>query len=191
MTGTPAQDRALAYLRRKGRDATAASVRSRVGSTFGRLEARLAEIEARTARAKPDADTWCVQEVVNHLALSVEPAVGQLQALIDGEYPGEPIPASLLDDDAMAASWPESVDRLAAGHARFLETLDRAIEAEPPLDRMVRALLLIKVDDGSGDHVPLEWIEPLDWKSFALLAHVHGLEHLDQIGRILARVDPS
>jgi hypothetical protein len=165
-------------------------VRRKVASTFAKLERVLAEIDPERGRSKPDVDTWCVQEIVNHLTVSLEPGVDQLQALIDGGPPGDAIAAGLIESDALTASWWDSLERLAAAHAGFLEAVDRALEDPPLPDRTVPAVLLIKVDSGSGAAMPLEWMESLDWKSFALLPHVHTLEHLDQIGRIQARLSP-
>ena len=139
----------------------------------------------------PEGTRAMPQATSNHRTGDAEPAIPELHALIDGEPHGEPIPAGLIDDDALEAAWPDAVARLVDGHRRFLAAIDRAIRSEPPLDRTVPALFLIKVDDGSGERRPLEWIEWLDWKSFALLAHIHTLEHLDQIDRILARTTPA
>ncbi len=189
MSAHPQRERVLAYLRRKGRDAPPERVRERVASTLAKLEGVLAEIGPERAASKPDPTTWCVQEIVNHLALSLEPAIVEVHSVIDGAAAGEPIPAGLLDSDAMACAWADAVERLWSAHARFLEALDRAVENDPPLDRTVPALMLIQVEDGSGGTVPLEWVEPLDWKSFAIVAHVHTLEHVDQVRRILERFE--
>ncbi len=188
MSRTIEQERALAYLRRKGTEAVGGALRKRVARTLARLERQLDAIDADTARARPDEATWCVQEVVHHLAASLEPGVEQLEALIEGRSAGDAIPASLLEADALDVSWLEAKSRLWAVHARFLKALDRAVAADPPLDRKAPVVMLVQVDDGSGGVSPLEWTEPLDWKSFALIPHVHTYEHIDQIERILARV---
>ena len=190
MNAHPAQERLRAYLRRKGTEAAPERVRDRVASTLGQLEGLLAGIDSERATAKPDPDRWCVQEVVNHLALSLEPAIVEIHSVVDGTAPGAPIPAGLLDPDAMAPTWRQSVERLASAHAHFLAALDRAVENDPPLDRKLPALMLIQVEDGAGGRVPLEWVERVDWKSFALVAHVHTHEHIDQIRRILEPSDP-
>lgn len=188
MTRHPEQARALSYLRRRGTDADPHELRERVARTLGRLERRLDEVDSETARRRPDESTWSVQEVVNHLTVSLEPGVGQLEALVEGCSPGKAVAAGLLDNDALSVPWPAALARLRAVQAAFLEVLDRAIESEAALDRTVPAVMVVKVDDESGKAVPLEWIEELDWKSFAVIPHVHTFEHLDQIRRTLSRV---
>lgn len=187
MSVHPARVRAVAYLRRKGTEAPAETVRSTVIATLSRLERRLETIDAAHARRKPDADTWCVQEVVDHLTASIELARGQLRALIEDRSPGEAIPAGLIGDDALDRSWLETKERLHSAHQRYLLQLARADDSLP-LERKVPLEMVVKVDGPGGGVERLEWTEELDWKQFAMIAHVHTLEHLDQIERILGRI---
>ncbi len=187
MTLHPAQERALAYLRRKGTEAPLESIRSRVERTFAELERLLASIDSETAAQAPDADTWCVQEVVDHLAISLEPAVEQLGAAIEGEPPGAAIPAHLISAEALERSWADTVAWLRTMHRRFLDVLLRA-DDDLPLTPTVPLVMVIKIEDERGELEALEWTETLDWKCLALIPHPHTLEHIDQIRRILARV---
>lgn len=180
----PAQGRALAYIRRKGTEARGEQVRAKLGATFDQIESLLDDLEPTIATRRPDERTWCLQEVVDHLIVSLEPAVEQLQALIDGDTPGDAVPASLLSDDPFALSWEDTVARLRGVHRSFLETVDAAVAADPPPERKAPVVMVVKVEGTNGEPALLEWVEWFDWKAFALVAHIHTLEHVHQIERI-------
>lgn len=184
MSTYPARERAVAYLRRKGTEAPPESVRAGVTATLSKLETILESIDQREATRKPDPETWCVQEVVDHLTVSLELAIEKLRALREGESTGEAIPVGLIGEDACDRAWSETVARLRAAHRSFLSELER-VPDDLSLERTARVVMEIKVEDADGERRPLVWTERLDWKSLALVAHVHTLEHVDQIGRIL------
>lgn len=186
MEFAPEQARAMDYLRRKGTEAPTAELRAGIAAAFESLEATLAGIEAAEARLAPFPGKWSVHEVVDHLVESHRLVPGHLAALLRGQRPeGTPIPAGLQSADPAARSWEELVAELAAIHRGFLQALAAATDG-PPGPARAALVVVIKVKGEDGIERPVEWIEDLDWKAYALALKAHSLEHKAQIERTLA-----
>lgn len=181
----PEQKQALDYLRRKGTEAPAAEIRSKVEETFQELDALLAGIPEHIARVWPRPGRWCVQEVVDHLVESHRLAAVELAALLRGESPlGGPVPASLQSPDAMEKEWPELVRELARVHAG-MAALVRTAPETASLEVRAPVAMVIKVRDEDGEPRPVHWTEELDWKAYAMAFRAHVLEHIAQIRKTL------
>ena len=181
----PEQQRALQYLRAKGTEAPAASIRERVREAFGGLEALLAGIPEEAAKSHPLPGKWSVHEVVDHLAQSHRPAARELRDLLQGRRPEDsPIPAGLQSPDAMSLPWTEAVRRLGEVHAEFLAALDQGSDSHP-LDARAPVIMVVKAQEPDGTLTTLQWTEDFDWKAYAIGIRAHTLEHRQQIERTL------
>ncbi len=188
----PEQERALAYLRRKGTDAAVSDLAARVRTALTQLEGQIDALPETVVRQRPAAGKWSVQEVVDHLRVSHRLAIDQLRAVLGGESVDvdEAIPAGLISEDPFALSWPAQVAALKDVHREFLAALAEGTDSTP-LDARVPLVMVIKAQAQAGTDQPLarpnyEWIAAIDWKAFALALAVHTREHQDQIARILA-----
>lgn len=181
----PEQEVALRYAREKGTEATAESIRQRLGGTFAKLEALLASLPEAAVRIRPAPDRWSVHEIVDHLIESHRPAIDELRDLVQGHSPaGGPIPASLLSADPLGRPWPGLLRELSGVHRGLLAILDGASD-ETPLTARAPVVMVVKVREEDGSLRPVEWTADFDWKAFAILLRGHTLEHLAQIERTL------
>jgi hypothetical protein len=180
----PEQERALAYARRRGSEASLADIRGRVAATFAELDALLATVDAERARRAPPSG-WCVQEVADHLLVSDRPAVEQLGELLAGRSPAAAIPASLQSAAPLTADWASLRGELAGVHAVLVALLDETRD-DVPLAASAPVQMVVKCADEDGTLHPVQWLERFDWKAFAILLHAHNREHIAQVQRILA-----
>jgi len=184
----PEQEAALRYAREKGTEASADSIRQRLGGTFAKLEGLLASLPEAVVRIRPAPDRWSIHEIVDHLAESHRPAIDEIRDLLRGERPqGGPIPLSLLSADPLGRPWPGLVRELSEVHRKLLAVFDGASDATP-LAARAPVLLSVKVQEDDGRRVPADWTEEFDWKAYAILLRAHTLEHVAQIERTLAAV---
>jgi hypothetical protein len=51
---------------------------------------------------------------------------------------------------------------------------DLATAARAPL------VMVVNVKDATGAMRPLEWVEELDWKAYAIVWRLHAIDHLKQ-----------
>jgi hypothetical protein len=182
----PEQQRALAYLRRKGTEAGLDALRAQVAATFADLEALLETVPPARRAARPAGGRWSVHEVVDHLVESHRPAVEQLRALLAGERPaGGPIPASLQSPRPEARPWEELIAELARIHRAFNALLASASQASS-LAVTAPMVMVVKVEAPGGAPTPVASEHELDWKAFAQGFRVHTVEHRRQIERALA-----
>jgi hypothetical protein len=70
-------------------------------------------------------------------------------------------------------------------HAKILETLAAVpdgfeTEARAPL------VMVVNVRGADGTTAPLEWVEDLDWKAYAIAWRLHVVDHLNQARKVLA-----
>src|SRR5688572_2006026 len=176
---TPEQTRATEYLRRAGTQAPVADIRRKVAETFGELDELVAGIPEEVVRIRPRPGRWCVQEVVDHLIVSHQPAGDELAGLLQGKAPeGDPIPAHLQSPDAMEKEWPGLVREMSAVHGRIASLVADAPE-DTPLQARSPVVMVIN---------GMEWIEELDWKAFAMAFRAHALGHVGQIRAVLAEL---
>lgn len=183
----PQQRQALDYLRRKGSEASAETVRRKVARTFVELDRRLATIDGARAKRRPETGGWSVHEIADHLVESHRPAVPELAALIAGRRPeGGPIPAGLQSAEPFSRGWGELCDELSRVHRSCLAALERGDDALPNVARAAVAMVVRCAIDGESRAV--HWTEELDWKAYAMAVRAHVLEHLRQIERTLAAV---
>ena len=88
--------------------------------------------------------------------------------------------------DHLVETYRAGLDELTRVHAEVLRTLaavptDYATAARAPL------VMVVNVKDAQGRTTPLEWVEDLDWKSYAIVSwRLHAIDHLNQARKILA-----
>ena len=188
MTLYPEQLRALDYLKRKGTDAPADEIRSKLADAFDKLEAAVAAVPVSLRQVAPGPGKWSVHEILDHLVESNHPALGQLMFLLDGRTPeGAAIPASLQSADPLSRPWRQVVAELEALHTAFLRILERATDSHR-LDVSAPVVIVVKVQRPDGSLEPVQWEERLDWKAFVQALRVHTLEHLSQVTRTVTEV---
>lgn len=181
----PEQDRAMAYLRRKGSEAPAAVLLSMLERTCRDFETQLAAVSEDERDRSPAAGKWSPHEILDHLVLSHRPAVDQLRSLLAGETPGGvAIPAGLTSPAGQLASWEFLLRELETVHR---ELIALAAGATDELSLSPRAVveMVVKVAAEDGTLRPVHWFEKLDWKAFLLAIRVHTLEHHGQLERAL------
>ncbi|HEX9942137.1 MAG TPA: DinB family protein [Thermoanaerobaculia bacterium] len=180
----PEQERALAYARRRGTEASLADIKSRVSSTYSDFEALVRPIPPGIARTRPSPSSWSVQEVVDHLVVSDRRAVDQLTELIAGESSEIPTPASLQSPTPLDADWHALVADFALVHQRVLALLDAASD-DIPLLATARVEMVVKCATSEGTVTTVHWVQRFDWKAYAILLHAHNRQHIAQVQRTL------
>jgi len=181
----PEQLKAREYVHQKGTLLPAAQIHERVGAACAAVEIFLDGVSEGEERARAISGEWTVQEVVDHLVETHRPSLDELRDLLDDRRPaGGPIPASLQSADPMSRRYRDLVGDLKAVHAEILRVLsaapDRLTDALAPL------IMVINVEGPDGREAPLDWIEELDWKAYAVTAfRLHELDHLNQVKKTL------
>jgi hypothetical protein len=177
-----AKERARDYLRMRGTRATPATIRARTGEAFTELASFLAEAPTHLAGRRAWPDEWSVQEIVDHLLETHRPGLDELWCLLAGRRPpGEPIPAGLQSKAPLLRPWSWLRNELARLHDQILSTL---ADVPAGFETLARAPLVMVVNiEGSG---PLEWVEELDWKAYAIVWRLHAIDHLHQARKVLA-----
>jgi hypothetical protein len=182
----PEQLRALAYIRRQGTEARLAEIRDRLAACFHDLEDFLDELDRDEVRRRPSPRSWSPHEVVDHLVMSHQPAVGEIAELIAGRRPlGGPIPASLQSPEPFRFRWEDLQADLRRVHESFLEAVERATDATPTGVR-APVQVVVQVREADGRRVAVSWVEDFDWKAYAVILRMHTMEHHRQIERALA-----
>lgn len=183
----PEQLQALEYARRQGTEAPVEAIRAKAARTFGEIEALVAGVPERATGIAPAPGKWSLHEIVDHLVVSHRRAVAELASLVAGEAPnGGPIPAGLVSPEPFARRWPALLADLQAVHRDVLRVLSSANDATPLAARAPVVMVVKCATEGSL--APVEWIEAVDWKAYAILLRVHTLEHLQQAQRTLEAV---
>ena len=184
MTFLPEQTRALAYARKRGTDAPLSDIRARVAGTYSEFETLVAAIPRDVAREHRHTSGWCVQEVVDHLVSSDQPAVHQLAELLDGRDIAEPIPASLQSASPHELEWDTLLQHFGAVHANLVDVLARATD-HTPVTATAAVQMVVKCAASDGTLQPVSWVHRFDCKAYAILIHAHNREHIGQVHRIL------
>jgi hypothetical protein len=187
LSSAEAQARATAreYFRTRGTEASLANIRGRVAAAFEAFEAAVAGVDAPTAALRPAEGEWSIHEVVDHLVETERASRDELWCLLAGRRPpGPPIPASLQSRMPLTRPWPWLVRELASARRDVLAALDAL---PPDFDTSVRAALVMVVNiEADGRTRPLEWVEEVDWKTYAVIFRLHAIDHMNQVKKILA-----
>lgn len=183
----PEQIKAKEYLYDKGTRLTAAKVHERVAAGFAALEAFLDGVTEAEARIRALPGEWSIQEVADHLVETHRPSLEELRDLLAGKRPpGEPIPAGLQSRDPLARPWPGLLGELKQLQMEVLGVLGAAPDG--PIGARAPVVMVINVKQPDGSETPLQWIEELDWKAYAIIFRLHVLDHLGQARKILRAV---
>jgi hypothetical protein len=182
------KERAREYLRARGTLVAPAVIHERVTSAFAALEAFLDTVPpGHEARPGPPGE-WTVQEIVDHLVETHRPGLDELRCLLAGENPpGEAIPAGLQSRAPRLRPWPWLRGELQRVHGGIAEVL-AAAPAGLVTDARAPLVMVVNVPRPDGSVRPLEWIEALDWKAYAIVWRLHVLDHLGQARKALAVV---
>lgn len=184
----PEQRAALAYAERRGTNAPVASIARRLRETIGEAGALLDGVPAAIADVPPAAGGWSVAGVVDHLVVTHELAVEELQGLVAGREPsGPPIPAGLRSAGAGAPDWRDLLSRFREVHADLLSVVESGTDSVP-LEPRASVVMVVKCVTDDGTRVPVHWIQSFDWKAYATIFRMHLVEHLAQIRRILREI---
>jgi len=181
-----ARDRARAYVQSQGALAPAA-VREQIVAAFDALDGVLAGVSADQARRPSIPGEWSVQEVVDHLLETYRPGVDELRCLLAGQGPpGDPIPAGLQSKAPLLRPWPWLLDELRRAQSVIVELI-AAVPDDFATDARVPFVMVVDVPGPDGAPRPLEWIEEVDWKAYAIASwRLHPVDHLKQARKVLA-----
>lgn len=180
-----ARARAREYLRTRGTLLAAPVVRQRVAAALAALESFLDSVLADRAVVRALAGEWTIHEIVDHLVETNRASLDELRCLLAGERPpGGPIPAGLQSPAPFTRPWPWLVRELARVDRDLVEALEVAGE-NVATDARAPVVMVVAVEDG-GARVPLEWVEEVDWKAYAIVLRLHAVDHLNQARKVLA-----
>ena len=185
MTFRPEQLKAREYFHHRGTLLPAAQIHDRVAAAFAATEAFFASVTDEEARARALPGEWTIHEVVDHLIETHRPSLLELRDLLDGRAPaGGPIPASLQSADPMARPFRTLVSDFGKIHVDVLGLL--ATAPDRMTDARAAIIMVVNVKEADGKEVPLDWLEQLDWKAYAVTAfRLHELDHLNQAKKTL------
>jgi DinB superfamily len=181
----PERKAAIEYLRRKGTESPVPKLLSGLRSTFQKFEQAIDRVPEALRPRRPDATSWSVHEIVDHLVESHRPAVFELAALCAGVPPdGGPIPARLTSAHPFDRPWAALVVDLKDIHAKVLELVAGAGDATPVAAK-APFVMVVKIPGPTTPEVD-EWVEALDWKAYAQALRIHTHEHGAQVERTVA-----
>jgi hypothetical protein len=186
----PERTAAIQYLRRKGTEAPISRLVSGLRSTFQRFEQTIDRVPETLRTGRPDAASWSVHEILDHLIESHRPAVVELSELCAGMSPaGGPIPARLTSRDPLNRPWALLVDELKNIHSDILQLVIDARD-DTPTAATAPFVMVVKVPGPGGPEI-VEWVEALDWKAYVQAIRVHTHEHCAQVERTVAALSPE
>jgi hypothetical protein len=184
-----ARTAAREYFRTRGTQAPLATIRQRVADAFAALEAVLEGVDANTAAQRPRGD-WSVQEIVDHLLETERASLDELWCLLAGRRPPVgPIPAGLQSRVPLTRPWPWLYRELKAVHRDLLAAIDGVPETFSTEARV--ALVMVVNVEEAGVRRPYEWVEDVDWKSYAIVLRLHAIDHMNQARKVLAALGAS
>jgi DinB superfamily len=176
----PEQQRALDYLARRGTQAPASELLAQLQHAFRSVEELFESVGIEQRGQPPAPGKWSPHQILDHLVLSHEPAIAQLESLLAGvSPPGVAIPAGLQSPDAERKSWDELIDRMRGMHRAYVRLVASAND-QLSLEPKATIEMVVKVDGQ-----PVHWHEQADWKAFVQGVRVHTLEHRSQLERCL------
>ena len=186
----PERTAAIEYLRRKGTEAPISRLVAGLRSTFQRFEQTIDRVPETLRIQRPDAASWSVHEILDHLIESHRPAVVELSELCAGMSPaGGPIPARLTSRNPLDRPWAVLVDELKNIHSDILQLVVDAGD-DTPTATTAPFVMVVKVPGPGGPGI-VEWVEALDWKAYVQAVRVHTHEHCAQVERTLAALRPE
>src|SRR5262245_35686835 len=172
------------YFRTRGTEAPLATIRARVLDAFAALEQLLDGVNTTTASRRPGSD-WSVQEIVDHLLETGRASLDELWCLLTARRPpGGPIPAGLQSRAPLTRPWPWLCRELKTVHRDLLAALDDVPDTFAT-DARVALVMVVNVEE-AGVRRPYEWVEDVDWKSYAIVFRLHAIDHMNQARKVLA-----
>ncbi len=182
-----AKAKAREYLRARGTLQPAAVIRARVADAFEAFDRLVARLRSATVARRAIPGEWTVQEIVDHLVETHRPGLDELRCLLAGQRPpGGPIPASLQSKAPLLRPWQGLLDELRRVHGGILAALE-SVPADFTTDATAPLVMVVNIADAQGRVTPLEWVEELDWKAYAITWRLHAIDHLKQAQKVLAK----
>jgi len=185
-----AQERARHYFRTRCTEAPAETIRASVRDACESIEGFLASVPVSAVMtARPG--HWSIQETVDHLVETYRPGLDELRCLLAGQAPpGDPIPASLRSKAPGLRPWAWLLRELQQIHADVGALLASARDDRPTTAR-APIVMVVNVQGVDGTLVPIEWVEDLDWKAYAMVSwRLHTIDHMKQARAALAALHP-
>ena len=181
------QAKARAYLRARGTEAAAPDIARQVAAAFAAVEAAMAAVPAERAHRRALEGEWCVQEIVDHLVETHRPGLEELRCLLGGRRPpAPPIPPGLQSSAPLLRPWPGLLDEMRRVHGDIVRALE-AVPADFTTDARAPVVLVVNHRNPDGSPAPpLQWVEDLDWKAYAIVWRLHAVDHLNQARKVLA-----
>lgn len=184
---TELKQKAQDYLQARGSALPAAAVHERVAAAFQAFAAFVDGVPAEKVARVGRPGEWTIQEIVDHLVETYRPGLDELRCLLAHRRPpGQPIPADIQSKAALLRPWPWLRAELQRLHQDVLAEL----AAVPPhFTTSARAAftMVVNVPRGDGGFTPVQWVEDLDWKAYAIASwRLHALDHLNQAKKVLA-----
>ncbi len=181
-----AKAKAREYLKTRGTLQPAAVIRARVADAFEAFDRLVGRLPSATVARRPIKGEWSVKEIVDHLVETHRPGLDELRCLVAGQRPpGGPIPASLQSKAPLLRPWQSLLDELRRVHGSILSVLE-SVPAAFTTDARAPLVMVVNVTDAAGRVAPLEWVEDLDWKAYAITWRLHAIDHLNQAKKVLA-----
>lgn len=186
-----AKEKTREYFRTKATPLAAPMIRERIADAIRAFEEFVAPLSAAQAARAAIPGEWTIHEIVDHLVETYRPGLDELLCLLAGQRPpGEPIPARLQSKAPLLRPWPWLLDELRRVHADVLKTL-AAVPADYVTEARAPLVMVVNVKDAQGKTTPLDWVEDLDWKSYAIVSwRLHAIDHLRQARKVLAAAGP-
>ena len=182
-----ARAKAREYLKARGTLQPAAVIRARVADAFESFDRLVAPLRSAMVSRRAILEEWTVQEIVDHLVETHRPGLDELRCLLAGRRPpGGPISASLQSKAPLLRPWQGLLDELRRIHGGILAVLE-SVPADFTTDATAPLVMVINVEAAPGRVTPLEWVEELDWKAYAITWRLHVIDHLNQARKVLAK----
>lgn len=183
-----ARAQALEYFRTRGTLASVGEIRARIAAALDACEDVFESVTAEPAARRAWEGEWTVHEIVDHLVETYRPGLDELWCLLAGRRPpGPPIPASLQSKAPLLRPWPWLVRELKTLHRDVLAALD-GVPAGFSTDATAPLVMVVNVEE-AGRRRPYEWVEELDWKTYAVVSfRLHAIDHMKQMRKVLAAV---
>ncbi len=170
MAEESAQQKLRSYLAAQSAKLSAAEIRARLDEAAGEFFAALEGVAEAAAHRRPAEGEWSVAEIVDHVSVTLEDALGIMRTLASGVLPSRPMTVAHAPVNAGRAL-AELTSQLHARQATLAEFLAAQV-GEPHTDLRV-------ADHDFGE---------INWKGYALILRLHYRDHAQQVTKTLAAV---
>jgi hypothetical protein len=187
----PESIRMLDYLRTRSEELGNDGIRARVKAAADELEGVVAQVAESERKARPNAGTLNIAEVVDHIAQTQIRSAEELRHLFNGRRPpGPPVYEALRTGAPGWAHWQDLVEGLHSANRELIDLLgqapglgDGAEGREAPKVLTIMVVTTKREDGSTGPQIfPMD----LGWREYAILQRLHLLDHRTQIKKLRA-----